>query len=277
MNAASSGMRRMRPVLGTFVEVGLFHSRPGAAEAIAAAFDDLASIERLMSFQDPGSELSRLNAARGHWTTLSRHTLRVLRLARGMTEASGGAFNCTVGGALIACGRLPDHGNEASLLAGIANDIELKAGRARLRRPVHITLDGIAKGYAVDSALAVLRQHGHPDAWINAGGDLAVRGHHAIPVRLRGSDLVVEVRNSALATSVSGPEFDASLPGSIVDARAASTVSGAWSVLAHRAWRADALTKVAALARAEDRPATLARLGGRQLDHASRGPARRAA
>lgn len=267
----------MRPVLGTFVEIGVFHARPAAAQAIAAAFEALENIERLMSFQDPASELSRLNATRGSWIALSRHTLRVLRLARAMTEASGGAFNCTVGGALVACGRLPDHGNEASLPAGVADDIELRGNHACLRRPVRITLDGIAKGYAVDCALAVLRHRGHPDAWINAGGDLAVRGHYAMPVRVRGSETVLELRNAALATSVSGAEFDASLPGSIVDARAATIASGTWSVLAHRAWRADALTKVAALIAAKDRSAMLARFGGRLLDHETRGPARRAA
>jgi thiamine biosynthesis lipoprotein len=41
--------------------------------------------------------------------------------------------------------------------------------------------------------------------------------------------------------------------------------SGVWTVVARRAWRADALTKVAALAPAQDRLDTVQRLGGRLI------------
>jgi thiamine biosynthesis lipoprotein len=62
-----------------------------------------------------------------------------------MMLASDGLFNCTVGGALIERGRLPDHGGGPWNLAGTSADIELFNDGARLRRGVCVTLDGIAK------------------------------------------------------------------------------------------------------------------------------------
>jgi thiamine biosynthesis lipoprotein len=229
-----------------------------------------------MSFQDPDSELSQLNGARGARVRLSRLTLRTLRLARAMMLASDGLFNCTVGGALIECGRLPDHRGGPWIHAGTSADIELFNDGARLRRGVCVTLDGIAKGFAVDLALATLRKLGVGNAWVNAGGDVRVMGRYALPVRARGAPLQVALCDGALATSATGVH-DVSLPGAIVGNDGAPATPGEWSVLAHRAWRADALTKVAALAPASIRAALLQRLGGRLIDYRAQARAPRVA
>jgi thiamine biosynthesis lipoprotein len=48
---------------------------------------------------------------------------------------------------------------------------------------------GIGKGYIVDQALALLREHGFAHAIVDAGGNLAVRGtHHARPWRVAVRD-----------------------------------------------------------------------------------------
>jgi thiamine biosynthesis lipoprotein len=256
----------MRPVLGTFVEIGVFGPGDETASAMAAAFRKLDEFQRLMSFQDRDSELSRLNRSAGHSVELSSMTLRALRFARGMTVASGGLFNCTVGGALIERGRLPDHGDGAGITVGTAEDIELHGRSARLRRPVRVTLDGIAKGLAVDYALGVLRSHGCVNAWINAGGDLRIIGAIPLPVRLRGGTEVLSLRDGAFATSAVGTVYDPTIPGEIVDDRGTAVPAGTWSVLSTRAWRADALTKVAARAPSAARAGLVARLGGRLVD-----------
>lgn len=253
-------LRRMKPLLGTFVEVGVFEPDANAAAAIAAAFAEIAEYERAASFQDPASELSRLNGSAGGRIALGARVMRALRLARALMRTSGALFDCTRGGELVARGRLPDHGGSA-LAAGSADDIELFHDGARLRRPIRITLDGLAKGLAADAGIAVLRRHGARHAWINAGGDLRVTGDHALPVQLRDSGHVLMLREAALASSASAARWDRSLPGEILGA--AGVAHGSWSVLAARAWRADALTKVAALAPAASRDELLGRLGGR--------------
>jgi thiamine biosynthesis lipoprotein len=259
-------LRRLRPLLGTYVEVGARAQQEAVAEAaIAAAYDSLALAQARWSFHDPVSELSRLNARPGQAVPLAACTLRLLRLARAMTAASGGRFNCTVGGALVLRGALPDHGPGLPLHQGDADDLELGGGWARLRRAVRITLDGIAKGYAVDLAVQALRRAGAEGGWVNAGGDLRVFGDCVLPVSRRESDgrttALGRLRNAALASSRAASRPSSDFPACLVGARAAE--HEVLSVLARSAWRADALTKVAAaLADDTEREHWVSRLGG---------------
>ncbi len=254
--------RRMRPQLGTFVEISACGA--GAEAAVAAAFASIAEVERALSFQRADSELSLLNANPGRWCTLSPVALRVLRLARAMTRASEEYFNCTVGGELVARGALPDHGGEY-LRCGAAADIDLDHYRARLRRPVRVTLDGIAKGYAVDLAVAALKRGKLGYGWVNAGGDLRVFGDCRLPVSRRdpAGALVPlgELREAAMATSQRGDAGE--LAGLVVDPRGGQWGGAAvFSIISRFAWRADALTKVAAVAPAAQRASLVNRLGG---------------
>jgi FAD:protein FMN transferase len=261
--------RRMRPFLGTFVEIG-FRPAPGDHLAVQAAYTVIEEVERRLSFQDERSELSRLNRCRGAFVALSPLSVRVLRLARAMTVASGGLFNCTLGGALVRRGVLPDHGSGEMLDVGGADDIEIRSNEVRLARPVRLTLDGIAKGYAVDLAVSALRHAGVQAGWVNAGGDLRVFGALILPVSRRESDGTFTplggVREGALASSAVCVRPDRRFPGTILGGTAGLSAPGVWSVLARRAWRADALTKVAALAPDAYRESLLRQLGGRLLN-----------
>lgn len=69
-------IRRRRPHLGTLVEVAA-----PTAVALEAAFAAVAHVHALMSFQDPRSALSRLNAATpGDWTACHPWTAAVLQV-----------------------------------------------------------------------------------------------------------------------------------------------------------------------------------------------------
>ncbi len=280
VRAASVPARRARIALGTLVEVGALPGRTGCVQAaLAAALEAIDLAQRLWSFHDADSELSRLNARPGEWIVVSRHTLRLLRLAVALMRRSGGRFDITVGGWLVQMGVLPDHavaaGGPPALIRGEAADIEFSPGRRiRLRRPVRLTLDGIAKGFAVDMAIAALRRGGCRAGWVNAGGDLRVFGPLDLPVQLRGPDdrptPLGGLRDGAMASSVvvAGPNrYVARFPGCIVGPAATPdrTEPGTWTVLARSAWRADALTKVAANTPAAERRAAIERLGGRLL------------
>jgi thiamine biosynthesis lipoprotein len=117
-------------------------------------------------------------------------------------------------------------------------------------------LGGIAKGYAVDLAIAALELHGVTSACVNAGGDLRVIGPSAWPVSIRAPGdpaaiaVRLELRNAALATSAN--YFSAKrLRGDIavsplVDGRDGRALTDATSVTvrAPTCAVADALTKV---------------------------------
>ncbi len=265
--AAMAPTRRLRPGLGTFVEVGAVGL--DVEPAIDAAFGAIALAEARWSFQRPMSELSQLNARPGLWVPLSRPTTRLLRLARALARASGHRFDCTVGGMLVVAGALPRHGDGPLLARGDAGDIEVRPRQARLRRPVQVTLDGIAKGYAVDLAVGALRERGADAGWVNAGGDLRVFGDLALPLHRRATDGRLEplgtLRDAAVATSAVNRGTGAErrrFPARLVGPAGPCAAPGVWTVAARRGWRADALTKVAAGLSGAQARTLLTTLGG---------------
>jgi thiamine biosynthesis lipoprotein len=268
--------RRMRPLLGTFVEVGAQAvSNDLLMPAISAAFDAVERVQQRMSFHALDSELTRLNQSEGAWVALSRETLRVLRLARATMVASGGLFDPTLGGLLIKHGALPDHGGSTPLDRGLASDMHLARDAARLLRPVRLTLDGVAKGHAVDQAIQALRTQGVAGGWVNAGGDLRVFGVASLPVQQRMFDgqlrALGALRDAAVASSrtvrsqQAWAADQATFPGLVMAPEQQEVPDGVWTVLASTCWRADALTKVAALAPPAQREALVRRLGGMLL------------
>ncbi len=258
----------MRPLFGTFVEVGVYPDEE-AGRAITAAFAVLQRVQDALSFQDPGSELSGIHRRPGKAISVSPLMRNILRLSQRMCQASHGLFNHTVAGALVQQGRLPDHEARDLVAVGTSEDIELHDHTLRLHRPIRITFDGIAKGYGVDLAIGELRRHGICAGWVNAGGDIRAFGPVSLPVARRDVDGTLQplgyLRDAAIATSRAASVDDESYPGFIVGEAGAKVDSGLWSVVARRAWRADALTKVAATAPPALQRDLVARLGGRLM------------
>lgn len=265
MAVASDKVRRARPLLGTFVEIevaGAAKSKMDAA--IDAAFEAIASVHRLMSFHEVDSDVSRLNReASSRAVNVHAWTFQVLESAIDLNRRSGGIFDITVAPILQNIGLLPSLDDNPP----IANEalsfdaVELlPENTVRFGHPeVKIDLGGIAKGFAVDQAVDLLRGFGIPSGLVNAGGDLAAFGpdpetaHIRDPRDPRRVMCSIKVSNEALAST--GRRFDlfqsATTTGSaIVDPRIrklTSMVDGA-TVRAPSCMMADALTKVAMIA-----------------------------
>ena len=266
MAIVSDRFRRARPLLGTFVEIEV----AGAAEArmaaaVEAAFGAIADVHRLMSFHEADSDVSRLNReAALRPTTVHAWTFCVLEVATDLNRRSDGTFDIALAPVLQRLGRLPQTAldRRAGALAADSgassrDTIELLDEHAvRFHRPdVAIDLGGIAKGFAVDRALEVLRRFDIPSAIVNAGGDLATFGtnSHTIDIRSpRNPGRIicsVEVANQALASSAR--RFDPFCAGDAtssavidpVSLRPAHAVDGV-SVRAPSCMIADALTKL---------------------------------
>ena len=225
--------RRARPLLGTLVEI---QAGPGAhCEATERAFAAVERVHRLMSLQDPSSELSALNrSAHVRSRAVDPWTYEVLRLAQDMHRESGGVFDVVVGG-------------RSSRHPSTSGDIELLPGRrVRYRHPLRVDLGGIAKGFAVDRAVDALREAGAPWGLVNAGGDMRAFGKAAHPVHLRlpqGSYLPLgSLSDGALASSTGEEHPPLGLP--IVDGRGGQSIAAdVASVFAACCATADALTK----------------------------------
>jgi thiamine biosynthesis lipoprotein len=252
-------VRRARPLLGTFVEIAATAASPDEAEAaIDAAFDAVETVHRLMSFHDDDSDVSRLNrdAASGP-VIVHPWTFEVLATALDLNRRSDGVFDVAVAPVLQALGLLP-YGDAVPVgPAGLGEHIFiLSDGQVGFRDAgVRIDLGGIAKGYAVDCAIAALRSRGITQGIVNAGGDLAAFGPLPEMIHVRDprdpthTMCLVEIANAALATS--GGRFDptaalAPTASTVIDPRTAAPVTGCLgaTVRAQSCMLADALTKI---------------------------------
>jgi FAD:protein FMN transferase len=181
-------LQRMRPLLGTFCVVQASGPRAVVETAIAAAFAELKRIENLMHPSRAGSDLQRLNAQRAVSVKIDPSTMEVLALAAQLHLLSNGVFDPC----LPKC-------------TGRFSDIELCTDNVVIaHREVAVDLGGVAKGYAVDRAVHVLRARGCNAGMVNGGGDLRVFGSSAKPIALRlsGSESrTVTLQDRALAAS----------------------------------------------------------------------------
>ena len=277
MHSCTPSLRRAKALLGTLVDIRVA-GEGGTAhliEASSAAFRAISRVHRLMSFHDPGSDVSRLNReAHQGPVTVDPGTWAVLARAGEIAHASNGAFDVTIAPRLVAWGLLPAPVGAPPPDPGADwRAVELLAGhRVRFRTPLWLDLGGIAKGHAVDCACAALRAHDVHDYVVNAGGDLAI-GSQPTPVQVRDPDcpgvllrLGVYAR-VAVATSATYYAKRATAAGTVHPivapaSGAPAAYGGSISVLAPDAMTADALTKVLAVA---GRPADplLARYGAR--------------
>lgn len=208
-----------------------------------------------MSAHSPASDVARINRARaGERIVVDSWTWAVLRHARRVSEATRGLFDCSVAPRLQAGGFLPRLENESvpDPQAGY-RDLELLSGNAlRLRRPLHVTLDGIAKGFAVDRAVDALRGCGIRSGAVNAGGDLRLFGPQPEPVHARDplspGRLVRLGIFSEVAVATSAAYF-AEEASAYVDPRRLSDCRPRTSatVIARDCMTADALTKAVLL------------------------------
>ncbi len=234
---------RARPLLGTFVEIRASGSARTIEASVDAAYRAIERVHCLMSVHDPASELSRLNGT-AHRSALAVHpwTFTVLRRARMLFQSTGGAFDPAFGTHAPSCSRRPTFG-----------DVALLPGRlVRFARPLALDLGGIAKGFAVDRAIACLRRVGMSEAIVNAGGDLAVFGPEPSLIHVRhpadpGVLLPLgTLRDGAVATSAG---YFRDPAAAIVDPFTASPCAEIFSVsvIAPDCTTADGLTKALVL------------------------------
>lgn len=182
-------VRRVVPGMGTLLEVAVAHPDLRFAEAaVDAAIGAMTAVERLMTRFDPGSDVGRLNAHPVREAVLiTGPTATVVRAALEWAQASEGAFDPCLGRVSelwdVEHRRTPPPAPQYRRLAGRqlyrSLDLDTWHGRPAARRTdsdVHLDLGGIAKGYAVDQAVATLRDWGITQALVNAGGDLYALG-----------------------------------------------------------------------------------------------------
>jgi FAD:protein FMN transferase len=152
--------------------------------------------ERRFSRFLPESELSRLNRSGGHWTTTSEDLMDVLRQSLAFHEETAGLFDPSILSDLKRAGydksmdEIRAHGAASPGSPRVSrralNQIRLDPPGRRVRLPegMEIDLGGIAKGWIVERAAALLGSFSEACA-VSAGGDICFLGRPADGSRWR--------------------------------------------------------------------------------------------
>jgi len=258
--------REYRGVMGTDCTLAavVLHDRQlaDAEAALGEARASLATVESLMSSWLDDSEISRLNtAAADVEVPLSPQTLDVLRESKRAFELTDGAFDVT-------CRPLVELWRNAAKAGKLPSEDELKQARSasawdliELREncavkridTARVDLGGIAKGYAIDRAVDVLRGNELEGGLVNVGGDLRCFGSPPTgdrwPVEVRDpsrADALTTLRLAEGAVCTSGDyerfhEIDGRRYSHIIDPRDGSPADAITSVtvIAPTALKAD--------------------------------------
>jgi FAD:protein FMN transferase len=219
------------------------------------AFDEVDRIDRLMSNYKADSPLSRLNAeAARHPVKVNLELFDFIGEAMRYSRESYGAFDITVGPLMKAWGffrgdgRVPTRDELAAVRrhVGSAHVIlnRLHATIAFDEPGIELDLGGIAKGYAVDRVVTLLKERQVAAALVSAGGS-TIYGLGAPPAR-DGWDVTIQdpIHSGKVATTVTLKDRALSVAGTseksfdvdgvtyshIMDPRSGSPVQGILSV-----------------------------------------------
>ncbi len=177
---------REEVIMGTRCAVELWSADKASGDAaIEAVLADMRRIDAAMSTYKPDSEVSRVNAGAGKAPmVISTELFDLLETSQQYSRLSNGVFDITY----ASVGYLYDYrkhlrpDDKAIDTALDSVDYrQLKLDEARhsvaFGKPgMRVDLGGIAKGYAVDRGIEILKSRGVLHAMVNAGGDTRVIG-----------------------------------------------------------------------------------------------------
>lgn len=172
------------PGMGTTFRIALYttpEKKTLAEVAVASALQRLAALNTIFSDYEPNSEINRLAAASPAPWTASPDLLALTRRSLYFAEETQGAFDPTIG----QLSRLWRSSRQRQKLAPLDRLQKARSSSGWQHLQIHnktltlaqpgLLLDfgGIAKGYAADQMLAILKGNGFPIALVQAGGDTA--------------------------------------------------------------------------------------------------------
>jgi len=218
-NALAEWYQQQRDIMSTRISVELWHGETAvAAECSQQVFAEMERINALMSSYLDSSELSFINSnAAIDAVEISDELALLVERSLYFSEISKGAFDITYASIGYAYDyrkrQQPTDQSIAQKLPAIDyHHIELTGNKIRFNNnAVRIDLGGIAKGYAVDRAVDIIRQCGISKAMVSAGGDSRILGDRVGRPWILGiqhprdpDDIVLRLPLSDSAISTSG-------------------------------------------------------------------------
>jgi thiamine biosynthesis lipoprotein len=167
--------------MGTVFTVVAYGRDPRYLAQVAnEAFEEIDRLDAQMSNYRPESELEGINRRAAHEAVVVEPKLfHLIRDALRYSEETGGAFDITVGplvkawGFFRGQGRLPRQSELTEAMKRVGcRHVKLDPAARALRfdaEGVELDLGGIAKGYAVDQVVEILRANGVSSALVSSG------------------------------------------------------------------------------------------------------------
>ncbi len=180
-------LSRTRPLMSTVFRIQVDAPPPNAEALIRRAFEEVERLENVLSEWRDDSDISKINAsARKHPVKVSDDTLRVIDAGVDVSMWSRGAFDLSWAALWGLYDFRPDSvkiPTEAEIkpLLALIDYKKIKVSKERhtvylRKRGMAIGTGGIAKGYALDQAGAILRGGGIENYMIFGGGQVQVQG-----------------------------------------------------------------------------------------------------
>ncbi|OGH58421.1 MAG: hypothetical protein A3G34_08090 [Candidatus Lindowbacteria bacterium RIFCSPLOWO2_12_FULL_62_27] len=152
---SGASIRRSRPVWGTTLTVEAADTDRGR-DVLEAAFRDVESLTPVFSRYDTASEITRLNARPGEWHDPSVDFAALFDLSMSAARETKGWFD-------------PTKRREGLSHVHLDGGASGRPARMRLDTGTALDFDGIAKGYAVDRVIRILRSAGISSGLVNFG------------------------------------------------------------------------------------------------------------
>lgn len=180
--------KKTRTMMGTVIEVSVIdNDGKKAGEAIEEVFNEIKRIEKLMSYFDDESEVSKINKlADSLEVEIREETFLLIKKSLEISRRTNGAFDITVAPLLDLWGfgkgaeKVPGEQDIKNAL-NLVNYKNIKLNDKNkaimfLKKGMKINLGGIVKGYALKKCKEKLEYKKINKAIINIGGDIAIIG-----------------------------------------------------------------------------------------------------
>lgn len=173
-------------IMGTNIYVEVWTEKEALGkQALTSVMLEMERINQLMSPYIKSSELSKVNRMAGiSYVPVSQEFYDLIKLSVGISQETEGAFDIT----FASVGFLYDYRSaqkptndkiDEMLEAINFNHIKFNDAQRSIffsNPKVKIDLGGIAKGHAIDNAIAILKAQGIKHALVTAGGDTGLLG-----------------------------------------------------------------------------------------------------
>jgi thiamine biosynthesis lipoprotein len=207
-------IKRTQILLGTVVEIQVRDDDKKADDAISKAFEEMKRIDDLFTTFNDQSPVFKINNQIDTIIKVDTEIYNLIILCDSITKLSDGCFDVSLNNIIKVWGfdsdnfRVPAQYeiDSALMLSGWNNIKILAEDKIFKKKKIELNFGAIAKGYAVDKAIDVLRNSEIKEALVNAGGEISVIGNNwtvgiQYPRKINSIIKKIKLNENTIATS----------------------------------------------------------------------------